>query len=229
MNRRTFLAAAATAPLIAQNTPFRHAPLVELFTSQGCSSCPPADKVLEKIHQDSSAIVLSQHVDYWNYIGWHDPFSQRLFTARQNGYAQRLGLDNIYTPQAVVNGTAEMVGSDERRLRAAIARSPKASFGLEGFQVANGTARVSLQGVPDGRWETWAAIAQQQAEVQVNRGENRGRLLGHVNITRALQSFGASRKVQMPVEKQWGPCRLIVWLQQPQLGKVLGGAMADLS
>ena len=97
--------------------------VVELFTSQGCSSCPPADALLAVLDKDPNVIVLSEHVDYWNHLGWRDPFSSSAHSARQQQYARRFGQDGPYTPQMVVDGRVQFVGSDSRRARAAIAEA----------------------------------------------------------------------------------------------------------
>ena len=107
--------------------------LVELFTSEGCSSCPPADRLLERL--DPQAIVLSEHVDYWNHQGWKDPFSASIFTQRQEAYGRRFGLDSVYTPEMVVDGETEFNGADGRRALAEISqadRRPKAQVRISG-------------------------------------------------------------------------------------------------
>lgn len=96
--------------------------IVELFTSEGCSSCPPADRLIDKLvtEKGSEIYILSYHIDYWDHIGWKDPFSQAAFTNRQRQYGRHFSLESIYTPQVIVNGIDEFVGSDERKLRASI-------------------------------------------------------------------------------------------------------------
>ena len=139
---------------IAQSEKGKRTPVVvELFTSEGCSSCPPADAVLARLKRDqpvdgAEVIALSEHVDYWNYIGWADPFSAKEFSARQSGYARALNLDQVYTPQAVINGHAEFVGSDQGRAEQEIARAartPKAEVHLTRDTSAAGDVALRVQ------------------------------------------------------------------------------------
>src|SRR3984957_4273429 len=123
--------------------------LVELFTSEGCSSCPPADALLQKLDQQpipgEEMIVLSEHVDYWNHIGWKDPYSARFFSDRQGAYARRLGLPDVYTPQMVVDGNTQFLGSDAALAQKALAKAltqPKVSIRLSG--VSSGATNLLL-------------------------------------------------------------------------------------
>jgi hypothetical protein len=173
--------------------------LVELFTSEGCSSCPPADELLAKLngtHVETGELVigLSEHVTYWNSLGWHDPFSREQWTERQNGYGNRFGLESVYTPQAVVNGQLQLVGSDGRGLLRAVREAGSGSLGLhvDGTKVQDGKVQIaySVSGpVPAGA-EVWAAIADDRAVSQVLRGENGGRKLVHVAVARSLTQVG---------------------------------------
>ena len=127
--------------------------LVELFTSEGCSSCPPADALLARLDATqfvpgAHAIVLSEHVTYWNYLGWQDPYSMDIFSDRQQAYATRFGLQGVYTPQVVVDGTAEALGSDAAAVRRAIARvaqTPKPELKIEAVEMQGG-AFISRRG-----------------------------------------------------------------------------------
>ena len=168
--------------------------LVELFTSEGCSSCPPADRLIAQLDKDQSVsgadvIVLSEHVDYWNHLGWADPFSSAFYSARQREYAGRLN-GEVYTPEAVVDGARGLVGSDERELRDAIQSATKTakvplaiSATRQGEEVAitvtGGAAKGSL----------FIALAYDSVESQVSRGENSGRRLGHVGVVYAMREM----------------------------------------
>ena len=168
--------------------------LIELFTSEGCSSCPPADRLLEKIaaEKDTNVYVLSFHVDYWNYIGWKDPFSQARFTERQRNCARQFSLESIYTPQIVVNGTTEFVGSDEQRIRAAIAKNSSVSpVSLEAKRKNNTTIQLSCSWQSTGPLLLHVALVQKKAITAVKRGENNGKTLHHVNVVRQLKTVDA--------------------------------------
>lgn len=173
-----------------------HAPVavLELFTSQGCSSCPPADALLQELDRRAEAgeniIALSFHVDYWNYLGWSDPFSSPWYSARQTDYTEQLGV-RTYTPQLVINGRTEMVGSRKSEVKNAVAKAlkTKASFApnfkaeVEGEKVL--VAYSLKEEVEDHR--VTALLVQPTAESAVKRGENRGRDLHHVNVVRAME------------------------------------------
>ena len=167
--------------------------LVELFTSQGCSSCPPADALLGELAQRPDVIALAFHIDYWDYIGWKDPFASPDFTKRQRGYAGALGLRSVYTPQMVIDGRADAVGSHRNRVEELIRQAsfvPKLTLTLE--PAAAGKAKLNL---PEARLERpatiWLAIYDREERTAVKRGENAGRELSEYNIVRALQKVGS--------------------------------------
>ena len=180
--------------------------LLELFTSQGCSSCPPADRLLAELDQKQpidgvELIVMSEHVDYWNHLGWTDPFSSPLFSARQNEYAARFRLQGPYTPQLVVDGQHQLVGSDSRGVRAAIeqARQPaKSKVTLTGAkrQGDRVSVHVAVSGDFSKKGTLFLALAELDAQAQVPRGENAGRSLSHVAVVRTLTPVGQLRPGQ---------------------------------
>ncbi len=171
--------------------------VVELFTSEGCSSCPPADEVMIRMAKEfpGNVYFLGYHVDYWNYIGWNDPFSKAEFTDRQRKYATIFGLESIYTPQVVVNGRKEFVGSKEHLLRRAIQDGLLDSAGLvisaEATGTNDGIISVSCKTRSASGLLLNIALVQKKAITNVKRGENSGRKLEHINIVRELKSFSA--------------------------------------
>jgi hypothetical protein len=166
--------------------------VVELFTSQGCSSCPPADELLGRIARDPAlrgrVIPLAFHVDYWNHLGWRDPFSSHEWSLRQYDYARRFDISGPYTPQAVVDGAREMIGSNEGQVFAAIEaesrRTPVASIAIHG-DVVHAVAPRELQLI------VLETIAPQTTPVP--RGENEGRTLASYAVVRRLTRAGAVR------------------------------------
>jgi hypothetical protein len=186
------LCAADAAPVRAEAADEAAPVVVELFTSQGCSSCPPADALLGELAQRRDVIALAFHVDYWDYIGWKDPFASPDFTKRQRTYAGALGLRNVYTPQMVIDGGVDVVGSHRSRVEDLIRQAsfvPKLSIGLER---ADGKHRLIL---PEARLERpaiiWLAIYDREERTAVRRGENAGRELSEYNIVRALRKVGS--------------------------------------
>ena len=213
--------------------------LVELFTSEGCSSCPPADALLARIEKEQPvpgalAIVLSQHVDYWDQLGWRDPFSNAQFTRRQSVYAGRFQAQGNYTPQMVVDGKVEFVGSDTRRALTAIAeaaKKPKSGVRLTSVERKPGewTVHVETDAVPADA-EVMLALVEPAATTQVTRGENGGRALPHVAIVRSLTAAGSVGKGSVYSKdvllKPTSPSqRAVVFVQAKNQGLVLGAAL----
>jgi len=172
--------------------------VVELFTSEGCSSCPPADQVLIDLVErqpvpGAQVIGLSEHVDYWNSLGWKDPFSDALFSRRQSIYADTRNTTNIYTPQMVVDGSEELVGSDRSSALAAVARAaahPKPAVAVE-WTPGSPVVHVALAAGRDtARAEVFVALIEDGLRSSVSRGENAGHELVHSSVTRRLISAG---------------------------------------
>ena len=207
--------------------------LVELFTSQGCSSCPPADRVLAQLDQQPvpgiEFLVLSEHVDYWNRLGWTDPYSSAALTARQQRYGQRFSLDGVYTPQAVVHGQAQLVGSDSAKLLAAArqaATRPQIALAITDFERSNGRLKGRVTGAIPPKATLVAALAADPTPTAVPRGENSGRQLAHVAVVRRLVNLDPSG--QFDLEDLPGSTRLVVFVQSPKQGEVLGAAQQRL-
>jgi hypothetical protein len=191
------LAATAARAAAAAASPV----LVELFTSQGCNSCPPADAYLTELARQPGVLALAYHIDYWDQLGWRDPFSSPAATARQRFYARALGLRSIYTPQIVVNGRHDAVGSDRRQVAAAIseaaATAPKTTVSL----LADGGRLVVNAGAGSGEGRLWSVAYDLSHETHVRGGENAGRTLVNVNIVRALDDLAAWRGAALSVDR----------------------------
>jgi hypothetical protein len=185
--------------------------VIELYTSEGCSSCPPADDLAAKIQQenaDKPVYILAYHVDYWNRLGWKDQFSSADFSKRQNEYANYLNINSVYTPQIVVNGRTEFVGSEEATLRNAIKislqKAPTAQLALNIVTIDQSHAdlKYTIEGA-DKNTVLQIAILQKNAQTKVLRGENGGRTLSHVQIVNKLQQVtlngnGGITRVSLP-------------------------------
>lgn len=221
--------------------------LVELFTSEGCSSCPPADRLLQDLDQQPVAgaqvIVLSEHVDYWNHVGWKDPYSSSFFSDRQSAYSNHFGLKSVYTPEMVVDGVTEFVGSDSHRANQAVGKarsSQTIAVRISNISVSGGNirARVETDPLPDffrqSKAEVVAVVALNHAESQVSAGENSGRRLTHVAVVQSLTTIGTveksknfSQDVRLKLLSGGDPSnlRLIAFVQEPGPGKVLGATL----
>ncbi len=184
-------AATLAAGVQAADIPAAKKPvLVELFTSEGCSSCPPADALLKSLDHEQNipgaqVIVLSEHVDYWDHDGWRDPFSSPEVTARQEIYARRFGQDSAYTPEAVVDGAKGMVGSDRRALLGAIAEAaqrPKLKIDVASVEASNKSVQAEVKVAAHLSADLYAVVADDDDKSSVSRGENSGRHLEHVAI-----------------------------------------------
>jgi len=214
--------------------------VVELFTSEGCSSCPPADALVAKIEKedkDMPVFILAYHVDYWNSLGWKDVFSNADYSKRQNEYAGYLHLRQIYTPQIVVNGKTEFVGSEESTLRNSIKTSLQtaspAQLSLDISAVGNGQASLKYSTEGAGNHTVLLiAVLQKNAQTKVERGENGGHTLSHVQIVRKLQKVALITKsgsvsVTLPNGYDAGGWEIVGLLQDTSTGVITGAAKAQ--
>ena len=215
--------------------------LIELFTSEGCSSCPLADRQIAKLVRiqplkQVRIIALSEHVDYWNSLGWRDPFSSAAFTDRQRAYAKSLGTD-VYTPQLVVDGAEDLVGSDRDETMKAIfraARRPKIALDVTPPVSTDGSLEfeVTVGPQPDeigGKLLLWTALAEDGLVVEVARGENGGRELSHDGVARRLDNRGSvepgeTRGLSFELDPAWDAdnLRVVAFLERARDGRIVG-------
>jgi len=221
---------------------------VELFTSEGCSSCPPADELLGHLRQDLSAkniqvIPLGFHVDYWDGLGWKDRFSSAGFTQRQERYAKALKVDGPYTPEMVVDGEVEFVGNDAGRAQSTI-RQQASQLETAQVKIASADAdqlKIQAKGpaAPSGSGNALVmlAITEDNLTTQVGSGENGGRTLHHAAVVRELRELGKLHEgsfegtAQIKLEKEWKlqDLRAIVFVQNGPSGKIEGASSVALA
>jgi hypothetical protein len=189
------LGALGTVAASVDSAPAEPRAVVELFTSQGCSSCPPADKLVGELAHDQSVLALSLPIDYWDYLGWKDTLARPRHTARQRGYAVVRGDRQVYTPQMVVNGSAHVLGSDRNAIEGAIQKTQKVAGTLSvPVKLTINGDRVNVA-VPAAREpvassEVWLCAVTRSVPVAIGRGENRGRTVTYHNVVRKWVRLG---------------------------------------
>jgi hypothetical protein len=231
-------AAAVLALLVAAPGPVAEKPpvVVELFTSQGCSSCPPADAFLGELAKRPDVIALAFHVDYWDYIGWKDPYALPDSTERQRRYTTALGNHFLYTPEMVVDGRHDATGSDRDTVDALIRKSesvPKIRIGIK--EPSEGHYAIELPASPGfkGAATVWMAEFERQHETSVARGENEGRTLHEFNTVRTLRALARWQGQAMTVPLDWmakptNGCAILLQADNaagPGQGPILGAAL----
>ncbi len=225
------LSVAGVTPM-AESSAASGAAVVELYTSQGCSSCPPADALLGELSKMPNIIALAFHVDYWDSIGWRDHFAVPIAVERQHRYVEALGLSSAFTPQVVVNGHSSFVGSDKRRILAALAE-PRDTIPVT-LAIADRELTVSLPERAELEAYDVNLIAYlPEAVTSVGRGENSGKVLQEYNIVRQFRSLGVWRGhesvIRMPLDSiPVDASRVAVILQRVQQGQIAGSATLAL-
>jgi hypothetical protein len=212
--------------------------LLELFTSQGCSSCPPADRLLTELSADPRVITLAYHVDYWDDLGWKDPYSAAAYTARQRVYVRALRSGGPYTPQMVVNGRVAFVGSRRGQadvaIREALSKPAACEVTIESASPGRGTVSVGyrVRGAA-AKDQVVVALVERGIERRVGAGENKGRTLRHEDVVRALvmrpAATGAGRvELAAPPGLDLGRASVVVVVQRPGSLEITGAARTDL-
>jgi hypothetical protein len=218
--------------------------VIELFTSQGCSSCPPADQVLGELAKDPSVVALSLPIDYWDYLGWKDTLADSRFSARQKAYSRMRGDREVYTPQVVVNGAAHVVGSDLEGIESAIGNTRKTegvmsvpvTMTQSGRQITVSVA-ASTKGPAAMHGEVWICSISKSVPILIGRGENTGREVTYYNVVRNLLKVGdwngTSGSWTVPLENisREGVDAAVVYVQdgnRDKPGPMLGAAFKSL-
>ena len=220
--------AAATRPVI-----------VELFTSQGCSSCPPADAFLETLKNKPGIVALSYHVDYWDYLGWRDTLGSPEYSQRQYDYAKSRGDSNVYTPQMIINGGSHFVGSQTSKVSAGIAEA-RASYGAQWVDIAMSDNKTDIMidiaaGGPTKKATLWLMAFAPSISTDIKKGENAGKFIAYHNVVRKMVPagmwHGEAAKIVLPREsvipedcKGW-----VALLQDGKVGSVIGAATGGVA
>jgi len=215
--------------------------VVELFTSQGCSSCPPADAVLADLARQPDIVALSFPVNYWDYLGWKDTLAHKAFTERQKAYAQARNDRQVYTPQTIVNGTKPCLGSDRAQIEKFIKETTGSRSTLPvkvEIKEQNGTVTILVEDTPETRHQAadlWILPILKTHTVPIGRGENQGRTVTYANVVRGIKRLGewrgGSARFEIPVEAARGEADGYVVLLQAsehaKPGAILGAAKSQ--
>jgi hypothetical protein len=194
--------------------------ILELFTSQGCSSCPPADKILAKLAANGEVagkqvLPLSFHVDYWNDLGWADPYSQPAWTQRQHQYADALGDTRVYTPELVVGGAAGMVGSNVASITTAITSADRPALLAPATEWSKASLKITVAAPANA--DVLVAVFENARGNKVSRGENSGETLNHRNVVRRLERVAAAGKsgtIEIALDAKWKDVGAVVFAQR---------------
>jgi len=236
ISRRTFAQTSIAAGLVSAPAWGAARPvLVELFTSQGCSSCPPADEVLAKLSARPDVVAVAFHVDYWDHLGWKDPFASPAFTRRQRDYRAAFGNRSVYTPQMVFNGTVEFPGQSQSDAARAVDAAARSGFDRPALSLQRTNGEVIIEigaGSAGPSTAVFGAVYGMAKTTRVSRGENAGRTLDAINIAKGVDILG--RYGGEPMRISWRPnvtdaAGLAVWLQPEGLGAVSAAAQLRLS
>lgn len=240
------IASLRSGPALAGPPGERSPVVVELFSSEGCSSCPPADAVLARLAREqpvagAEVIALELHVDYWNSLGWVDPFSSPTFTARQRAYADAFGQRGVYTPQLVVDGAVELVGSNDSGARAAIASAAREAKARVVVTRSNDRVSVAVTDPNEGTApaDLWLAVTEEGLSTAVPRGENRGATLAHAPVVRTLDRVlelapktrgSLVKEVEVTVQPAWrrDALRAVAFVQQRGSLRITGAGAVSL-
>ncbi len=228
----------AAAPARAQDTAWGNASVIELFTSQGCSSCPEADQLLEQLSHRPDIIALSFPVSYWDYLGWKDTLARPENSERQRKYSKIIGDGEVYTPQAIVNGVRNCVGSDRAEIEAAVEETAPA-IGKDAVPIiisrGDGKLIIDIGPAPDGarytKGKVWVATVRPPVSIPIQRGENAGVVVTYTNVVRKLTEagdwYGATTSYALPLSSVADDGEsIVVFLQAETLGRIVAAARA---